>query len=189
MIAYRLWLKEPAGSANCPAGLDGCYNTGAYDPARVPKCYDAQQFANFNDLLAWATARGEQLMESSSAASAYTLCSATAPSANPLTPTIVSPPSGGTCVNCTTPGYDNGAPSATGNLPGGIGAVGGRAPGTGVLPPAGGSGSIGGRTVGGDVYIDPTTGKPYAPTTQPGTAATFPWWIAVVVILFLLLRR
>jgi len=179
-VVYRLWINDPAGSPNCPTNLpNGCYNTGAYDPARTPMCYDPVQFADFNALLAYSTARGEQLLQSDSAATAYALCSVqpvvtTAPAPtqpNPATPTggtYPTSPTGtsappGSCTNCTPSGTS--APSG-GNLPGGGGGIPG--------------GSVGGRPSGPVVTLP-------APQTTTAGATAIPWWliIAAAVVLYL----
>src|SRR6266404_5581433 len=102
MTAYRLWLQEPAGSPNCPPGVPNCLNTGSYDPTKSPMCGDPQQFATFSDMAAYATTKGETLMNTTSAAAAYALCSIAPPTTSGGGTTSsgggTSPPSGG-CTN------------------------------------------------------------------------------------------
>jgi hypothetical protein len=158
----RLYVADPAGSPNCPSNLPGgCWNTGAYDPARSPMCYDPQQFASFADMAAYAAARG-QILESTTAAGAGALCSiqtvATGGSADP--------PAGG-CNNCggstsTSTTAITGTAGSTGGGWGG-GVAGGRNP-FPVSTTNNGAGANAG-----------TAGK-----TTAGDASGFPWWLVAV---------
>lgn len=108
MAKVRLYIVEPPGSPNCPPGLNGCVNSGLYDPTQFSGgCGDGRQFANLNDLLNYANSNGEQTRSVSNAAEAAAICSQ---GAIPLSqPTIPTGCPGGICGPSSPSGSVSGA--------------------------------------------------------------------------------